>query len=175
MDTVKEEVVQPQQEAAAAAAYCGICYEADSAENPLYSLQACTQKHMFCSECFTEDFRSLIEDQNKHQDLKCPEFNCELKPTDDEVKKAVSAQTYEKYQQFQNDLKVLLDQETIFCGTPDCKGVLNLLEANKNKLKCKDCKRSTCSKCKQPYHGKGSCDKNLDKKFKNALGGVQIH
>jgi hypothetical protein len=120
---------------------------------------------LFCSDCFTEDFRSLIEDQNKHAHLKCPEFNCEVKPTDDEILKAVGESVFAKYVKFQSDLKVLLDKETIFCGTPDCKGVLDLTEAKKNKIKCNKCKKSTCSKCKQPYHGKGSCDKNLDKKF----------
>ena len=77
--------------------YCGICYEESSNANPLYALKACASNHKFCSECFTEDFRSLIEDQNKHADLKCPEFDCEAKPTDEEVKKAVSEATFKKY------------------------------------------------------------------------------
>ena len=141
---------------------------------PLYSLENC-QNHRFCSECFTEEFRSRIEDQNKHADLKCPEFGCEVKPTDDEILQAVGKTVYLKFVKFQEGLKVVLDDDTFFCGTPDCSGVLVKSEAKNDKIKCKVCKKSFCPKCKQPSHGKKSCDKNLDKKFASALGGVQIH
>ena len=55
---------------------CAICtcdYDENNAENEdseLTMLGKCG--HTFCRECFAEFYRSLIEDQNRHFDLKCP-------------------------------------------------------------------------------------------------------
>ena len=42
----------------------------------------------------------MVEDQNKHQLLKCPDASCDAKPTEDEIKSFLNENTYEKYKQF---------------------------------------------------------------------------
>ena len=52
---------------------CGICYcEYNLSDNEveLKFLDKCG--HTFCSLCFEEYYRSMIEDQNKHHGLRCP-------------------------------------------------------------------------------------------------------
>ena len=63
-----------------------MCYEEleiRNAEEQLKKLKECG--HTFCRECFTEFLRSMIEDQNKHHLLKCPEVDCNAKPTEEEI------------------------------------------------------------------------------------------
>ena len=133
-----EEAEQGQQNTIS----CGICYDDIKNEHSL----GC--QHAFCSECFTEYFESLILDQGKHNNLKCPEASCSYKPTNTEVKRIASPACYEKYLQFQSDFKVSLDKKTIFCSTPDCGGALKVKNAIKNKVACEKCKKLTCIKCK---------------------------
>ena len=58
---------------------CSICYcDYDTKETPIKMLKGCG--HTFCKECFSEFYRSLIEDQNKDHKLSCPEYDCEVKP-----------------------------------------------------------------------------------------------
>ena len=55
---------------------CAICYEeydlgAEGDEKvELKMLDAC--KHTFCGDCFSQFFASLIEDQNRSHDMRCP-------------------------------------------------------------------------------------------------------
>ena len=61
----------------AAAFECGICYctEADLSVDPETGKLDTTMlscNHMFCTECFVQYYISLIEQQGKHDFLKCP-------------------------------------------------------------------------------------------------------
>ncbi len=53
---------------------CQICFgsSADNEQGELKFITLGGCSHSFCSECFEETFRSLIEDQNQHSKLKCP-------------------------------------------------------------------------------------------------------
>ena len=64
--------------------FCSICYgEYDLAIDKTISVKMLDKcKHAFCSDCFTETFRSMIEDQNKFARLKCPEYGCDNYPTE---------------------------------------------------------------------------------------------
>ena len=41
-------------------------------------------KHAFCADCVREHFRSFIVEQNKYDNLKCPQHDCEAKVRDDD-------------------------------------------------------------------------------------------
>ena len=43
-------------------------------------------KHIFCGDCFRDFYKSLIMDQMKHDQLKCPEYGCESKPSEEEIR-----------------------------------------------------------------------------------------
>ena len=41
---------------------CNICYEEYDSTSPEFQVKMLSCGHTFCSECFTEYFRSLVED-----------------------------------------------------------------------------------------------------------------
>ena len=104
--------------------------------------------HTFCNECFTDYFTSMINDQNKHDQLKCPEYECQTKPTEEEVKSIINDNCFLKYKKFQLNQKVMMDKNLMFCTTADCEEVLAVQNAVKSKLTCAKCKKETCAKCK---------------------------
>ena len=136
-------------------------------------LQEC--KHTFCKACFKEYYRSLIEDQNKHHDLRCPENKCATKPTEEEVRAIINDDSFRKFKKFQTNTKVAQDKHLLFCSTPDCGQVLNDENAVKKLVWCNKCHQNTCIKCKMPGHGKVTCEKNMEKKYNMATLGVDVH
>ena len=91
----------------------------------IFRLAACG--HTFCRQCFQDTYHSMILEQNRHDDLRCPFYQCEGKPTDEEVKLLVSSEIYKKYLRFQNNQRVAQDRENLmFCIKPDCENVIRL-------------------------------------------------
>lgn len=131
--------------------------------------------HTFCGECFHDYFKSLIEEQNKDHKLKCPQFGCETKPTQDEVKNIISEDCFKKFQKFQLNRKVATDKNLLFCSKIGCENVLNVMNAQKNMLLCSECKQKTCKKCKQEFHGNKNCEDADAKRYENWVGGLIIH
>ena len=106
--------------------------------------------HTFCSECFSEFYRTQIEDENKSHNLVCPQYGCTVKPTIEEIKNIISDDCFAKYKKFQQNKMVLRDKNLFFCPTRDCESVLNRKEMDKKTrgVKCSKCKISYCPKCK---------------------------
>ena len=79
---------------------CEICYSSSSdyPDIKFVCLKEC--KHSFCEECFQETYRSLIEDQNALDKIKCPQFGCEVKPSEAELQQIVPQEVFEKYTKF---------------------------------------------------------------------------
>ena len=82
--------------------------------------------HRFCEFCFVESFRSLIEDQNKSDKLRCPQFGCDVKPTKDEVKFIIDNSVFDKFIKFTNNKTVAQNKNLIFCSTADCEETLEV-------------------------------------------------
>ena len=122
---------------------CKVCYY-DYELNDIKSLTSCN--HIFCKECLTDYFTSLITDQNKHDDIKCPEHECGAKPTEEELKELVGTDVYQKFQKFELNMKVASNPNLIFCPSVDCEEVLDLKEGSK--LSCTKCGKSICAKFK---------------------------
>ena len=86
---------------------CGICYEEYDASSPEFQVKMLNScEHTFCAECFTEYFRSLVEDQNKHHLLICPEAGCGVKASEEEIKQILQEDCFKKFKRFQNDRRV---------------------------------------------------------------------
>ena len=79
------------------ALHCQICYSSscDYPDIKFVSLNDC--KHSFCSECFQETYRSLIEDQNALEKIKCPQFGCDVKPSEEDLQQILPQKIFEKY------------------------------------------------------------------------------
>lgn len=153
---------------------CGICYcDYDLKTDQVKFLEECN--HTFCAECFQEFFRSMIEDQNKHHQLKCPEYSCETRPTAEDVNSIINGNCFEKYKRFQLNHRVQMDPDLLFCCTPNCGEVHNRKDAVKNKVTCPKCKKMTCILCKLPAHGRKSCQQAEKDMYSNWTGGIEIH
>ena len=63
----------------------------------------------------------------------------------------------------------------LFCSTPDCETVLNKRDANKRKLECSKCNKSTCSDCKGKYHGSTNCEDNSAQHVYKWVAGISIN
>lgn len=63
-------------------------------------------KHIFCGECFKEFYRTQIEEEYKHHDLKCPEYGCDTKPTEQEVRNIIDSNCFDKFIKFQKNTQV---------------------------------------------------------------------
>lgn len=67
------------------------------------------------------------------------------------------------------------DSNLFFCSTPNCEEVLSKDQAKNNQVKCKKCKKSSCSLCKLPSHGKVTCSQNPENKLNKWAGNVKVH
>ena len=122
VDSLNEIVEVEAEEPAAEKLTCGICFD-DLAEADLTKLSGC--EHTFCRECFTDFYKSLIEEQNKHEDLKCLQFGCTAKPTEEEIKSIIGEDCFQKFKKFQINTEVAQDQDLLFCSTVNCESILN--------------------------------------------------
>ena len=65
---------------------CEICYETFEDEDSetrvdlFFKLEACC--HTFCKDCFRDTFHSLIQEQNRYDELQCPHFACDARPSE---------------------------------------------------------------------------------------------
>jgi len=73
---------------------CGICYcdyDLKSSEFKHMDIKMLSKcNHAFCGDCFTEYYRSLVEDQYKMNNLKCPQHDCKEVPSKEEVEAIMS-------------------------------------------------------------------------------------
>ena len=76
---------------------CDICYssQSDYPDLKFVCLDLCN--HSFCSDCFSETYRSLIEDQNALSKIKCPQYGCEAAPSEEEIQRLVPPEVFDKY------------------------------------------------------------------------------
>ena len=132
-------------------------------------------KHMFCADCFKEYYRSLIEDQNRHQALKCPQWGCDTKPTEEEIQQIINENCYRKFKRFQLNTMVAQDKDLMFCTSPNCENVLDKRKAVKSIVTCSECGGRSCVKCKMRAHWPMSCEKNMQSKYNMGVRGVKIH
>merc|ERR1712100_105936 len=104
----------------------------------------------------------MIEVQYMHENLKCPEYGCEVTPTIKDLESIISTNCMSKYNKFKMSTRVAQDPMLVFCATIDCGKVLdkNLHSSrmlskdgkqtkkwDKNKLTCQRCGHDTCFKC----------------------------
>mmetsp|Transcript_14468 Transcript_14468/g.21996 ORF Transcript_14468/g.21996 Transcript_14468/m.21996 type:complete len:510 (-) Transcript_14468:53-1582(-) len=131
---------------------CGICLE----EQPKSAFVDASCKHYFCKTCWSRYLE--VEIQNgKVLQIPCPEYKCNRKVSQEEIKKSVNDSTYIKYLKFKRNREIAADSNKRWCITPDCPGILTKVPLRR-KATCNVCDQSLCWHCGEPYH-KGSCEK----------------
>ena len=93
----------------------------------LFKLSACVaEPHVFCFECFRDAFHSLIEQQQRHEDLKCLQHGCESRATSAEVQLICEDRVFKKYKHFCDNTRVMNDKKNLmFCIDPKCDQVID--------------------------------------------------
>ena len=94
-------------------------------------------------------------------DLKCA--HCEMKLSDEQVKSVLNDETLnKKYLKFKKNKMVACDKTLAFCEKEECE-LIKITNMKKRKAKCTTCGYAVCTQCKKKYHGRGDCDKALDR------------
>jgi len=145
---------------------CSVCYDEQSdqmEEEGLKFISLAKCGHQFCSSCFSEFFRSLIEDQNQHDKLRCPQQGCSVIPSEVDLKSIVTPEVFEKFLSFKKRQEVAQNSNLQFCPSPDCEHVFDLRKTKAKKLDCPACQLTYCSECSSPYHGDRQCTEDKAK------------
>lgn len=135
---------------------CQICYSSSCDQQGLKFICLTDCQHSFCSECFEETYRSLIEDENALHKIKCPQFGCQNIPSEQELQNIIPLDVFQKYTRFKLKKQVITDPNLIYCSKNSCENILFVSKAVKNKIECEVCQQKTCKLCKQESHS-GKC------------------
>lgn len=92
---------------------CKICLE----ENKIYYTKL-KCKHEFCNECLTKYFDEEIQKANVP--VKCPESTCFYLIDEDEIKRKVSKENFNKYRRFIRRKEIDKIPNAVQCPFPDC-------------------------------------------------------
>jgi len=103
----------------------------------------------------------------------CPQDQCGLILSEQQIQELAKAETYKKYKQFQEAFFISRCSDFKFCPSPDCE------ESCKGSLKspktfCQKCSNSFCFRCEKPWH-EGKCNKQEANKFKNCVAEMGAH
>ena len=114
--------------------------------------------HKFCVDCLRSHITSLVEEQQRFDNLMCPQHGCEALMNDDELQRYGGEAMYEKVQQFKRDRLVAQDREHLmFCSKLDCDSVIDLRKAGRRRrVTCAVCNADSCKLCRQEFHGEWS-------------------
>ena len=58
--------------------------------------------------------------------LKCPEFECKIKPSEQEIQEIISSDNFDKYKKFKQNQIVIKNKNLVFCPTIDCETAIDL-------------------------------------------------
>ena len=119
--------------------------------------------HAFCCGCWY-DALSVKINQNKLPSIKCLEYECKEKLTDEFIINLLKSDQnlIKKYKQYKLELEIITNPNKKLCPFPNCDSYLELKQLRNKEVKCKN-NHSFCFICLKKPHGKLPCNNNLDK------------
>ena len=119
--------------------------------------------HSFCSECWY-DFLSVKIKENKLPSIKCLDYNCKEKLTDEFIINLLNSDMnlIRIYKKYKLELEIINDPNKKLCPYPNCDSYLELIDIRNKDVTCKN-KHTFCFECLKKPHGKLPCNENLDK------------
>ena len=119
--------------------------------------------HSFCNYCWY-DYLSIKIKENKISYIKCLDYECQEKLTDEFIIKLLNSnqELISKFKKFQNELEIINNPNKKFCPHPNCNSFLELKNKNKKYVKCLN-GHNFCFNCLNEPHGDLPCKDNLDK------------
>ena len=138
---------------------CPVCGEKFSV-NKFNKVQECG--HSFCGECWY-NFLSIKIIENKLPSIKCLDYNCDVKLTDEFIFNIINSDfnLIKKYKQYKLELDIMKDPNKKLCPYPNCESYLELKDIKNKYVTCLN-KHKYCFLCLKGPHGKSPCEKNID-------------
>jgi IBR domain, a half RING-finger domain/Zinc finger, C3HC4 type (RING finger) len=136
---------------------CPICFDDAVDASELFRFDECG--HSYCRECVSLYLASLINEGNVEA-MACPDPSCTTALGYEQIKGAVEADVFERYERFSLMALLKADPLTRFCPVPGCECAMTLDErqvAEAQPIECAQCSAQFCSQCALPYHGEQSC------------------
>ena len=122
--------------------------------------------HAFCNGCWY-DFLSVKIKENKISSIKCLDYNCKEKLTDQFIKQLLNSDQdlIILYKRYKLELEIINDPKKKLCPYPNCDSYLE--QNKKNKIvKCKH-NHSYCFICLKKHKANSPCDNTLDKSIED--------
>ena len=139
---------------------CPICNEEFMA-NRKNRVQNCG--HTFCNGCWY-DFLSIKIKENKLPSIKCLDYKCKSKLSDDFIINLLNTDKdlIKKYKKYKMELEVINNPNKKLCPFPNCDSYLELKDIKEQYVTCKN-NHSFCFVCSKKPHGNLPCETNIDK------------
>ena len=118
--------------------------------------------HAFCPECWHDSLSVKIK-ENKLPSIKCLDYNCKEKLTDEFIINLLNSDIYliKIYRRYKLELEIINDPNKKICPYPNCDSYLELKQNHNKEVKCKN-NHNFCFRCLQKPHGDLPCNENLD-------------
>ena len=119
--------------------------------------------HAFCSSCWF-DFLSVNIKENKLPSIKCLDYNCRVKLTDEFIINLLNSNTnlIKAYKRYKLELEIINDPNKKLCPYPNCDSYLELIDIRNKDVTCKN-GHKYCFDCLKKPHGKLPCNAKIDK------------
>ena len=117
--------------------------------------------HSFCDECWY-DFLSIKIKENKLTLIKCLDYECPIKPSDNFIINLLNSddKLIERYKKFKLELDIINDPNKKLCPFPNCNSFLEKKD-NNNYVKCLN-NHIFCFLCLDKPHGNSPCKKLIN-------------
>ena len=121
------------------------------------------QKEEKISSCWF-DFLSVNIKENKLPSIKCLDYNCRVKLTDEFIINLLGSDQnlIQKYKRYKLELEIINDPNKKLCPYPNCDSYLELIDIRNKDVTCKN-GHKYCFDCLKKPHGKLPCNAKIDK------------
>ena len=93
---------------------CGICDKFQMANEENGNIKFFVQcGHEYCSECFTNYYKLLIDKRNSGGDIFCPQQECDTKHTVQQIRSLISVNQFQKYEMYLQKLRDAMQDQIV--------------------------------------------------------------
>ena len=119
--------------------------------------------HSFCDGCWY-DFLSIKIKENKLPSIKCLDYNCDSKLSDEFIISIIKSDKdlMKKYKKYKIELEIINNPNKKLCPFPNCDSYLELKDLKEKYVTCEN-NHTFCFLCLKKPHGENPCEEKMDK------------
>jgi hypothetical protein len=104
---------------------CKICYGQVQVDK-FYKMEACSEpEHSYCRDCWKDNINSKLL-SGMITKIKCLDYCCEVKCSNDVCKELLSPDEFKRYMRFTNAYLKDTNKDLISCPNPECVSLISL-------------------------------------------------